>query len=88
MKRLIQLCLLTAGLTLTAGTVQANSMPIYMPHDSGLGKSQDGNDTGDNLALGSVSVAPEPETYLLFIIGGALMLFYSRRTVGTRTREF
>lgn len=61
----------------------AMPQPIYMPHDSGLGKSQDGTDDGSyDEALGSVSVAPEPATYILFLLGG-LMVIYSiqrRRT--------
>jgi hypothetical protein len=39
--------------------------PVQAEHDSGLGKSQDGNDN----ELGSVSVAPEPSTLLIFLLG-------------------
>lgn len=37
--------------------------PVHAEHDSGLGKSQDGNE------LGSVAVAPEPSTLLIFLLG-------------------
>lgn len=39
--------------------------PVQAEHDSGQGKSQDGNDN----ELGSVAVAPEPSTLLIFLLG-------------------
>ena len=47
-----------------AGTVHAS-------HDNGLGKSQDGKDH-----LSSVSVAPEPSTYWLFLVGTLMVAAY------------
>jgi hypothetical protein len=50
----------------------------HATHDSGQGKSQDG-------ALESISVAPEPSTFWLFLIGGlALATFgqYQRKDRG------
>ena len=37
--------------------------PVQASHDSGQGKSQDGNE------LGSVAVAPEPSTFWIFLLG-------------------
>ena len=45
-------------------------LSLQATHDNGLGKSQDGNDYD---ALASTAVAPEPETYLLFLIGLAVL---------------
>ena len=50
-------------------------LPIHATHDNGQGKSQDGS---DHEALGSTAVAPEPETYLLFLIGLAVLGMWFR----------
>lgn len=52
-------------------TLQAGvPLPVHATHDNGQGKSQDGS---DHDALGATAVAPEPETYLLFLIGMAVL---------------
>ena len=38
-------------------------------HDNGQGKSQDGGHGQDEHELGSVAVAPEPSTLLIFLLG-------------------
>ena len=45
-------------------------------HDQGLGKSQDGNDNTD---LSSLSVAPEPSTYWMFLLGTLGIAWYTKR---------
>ena len=47
-------------------------------HDNGLGKS---NDPGH---LEAPAVAPEPETYLLFLLGMAMLAAWSRASRRTR----
>ena len=42
------------------------SVPVQAEHDSGQGKSQDGQYDNE---LGSVAVAPEPSTLLIFVLG-------------------
>jgi len=66
------------------GTAWAEQVPtLYMPHDGGLGKSQDGKDNPTDPALGSISVAPEPETWALFGLGVLVMGFYLRTQART-----
>jgi hypothetical protein len=47
----------------------------HAEHDNGLGKSQDGQGTH----LESISVAPEPSTFWLFLAGTAMIAAYSLR---------
>lgn len=47
---------------------------VYAGHDPGQGKSQD----GPKDPLASVSVAPEPSTFWLFIAGAAAIAAYKR----------
>ena len=56
------------GATLLALTITSAA---YASHDNGLGKSQDGNDH-----LESVSVAPEPSTIWLFLVGSLMVAAY------------
>jgi len=63
--KLLQSAILTACLSSVA----------YAGHDNGQGKSQHpGNDP-----LESVSVAPEPSTYWLFLSGTLAILAFNRR---------
>jgi len=47
------------------------SSAVHAEHDNGQGKSQDD-------PLGSVSVAPEPSTFWLFLSGTLMIAAYSR----------
>jgi len=60
----LKVTLLAAGLT---GSVHA-------AHDNGQGNSQDGKNP-----LDSVSVAPEPSTFWLFLSGALAIAAYMRR---------
>lgn len=60
----LKAALLTAGL----------SGSVHAAHDSGQGKSKDGQGQ-----LDSVSVAPEPSTFWLFLSGSLAMAIYMRR---------
>ena len=51
-------------------------------HDSGLGKSQDEKDHNQ---LGSVAVAPEPSTFLIYLLG-SLGLAAAHRRKSTKRR--
>ena len=75
-KRMILASVLAFGLGSGVSALASYAPPIYAPHDSGLGKSQDGEDGSYDLS--SISVAPEPETYWLFLIGAAAMGWYLR----------
>jgi hypothetical protein len=68
--KLLQSALLTACISSVA----------YAEHDSGQGKSQDPNHD----PLESVSVAPEPSTYWLFLFGTLAIIAYGRR----KTKHF
>ena len=66
MKRL-RLLIVTALLTLSL------SSALHAEHDSGQGKSKDGNE------IGSVATAPEPETYWFFLASLLALAVLSRR---------
>jgi hypothetical protein len=69
MNEIITKLLQSALLTVCISTV------AYAEHDNGLGKSQDPNHD----PLASVSVAPEPSTYWLFLAGTLAIIAYNRR---------
>lgn len=52
------------------------AMPAHASHDNGQGKSQDGGQ------IGSTAVAPEPESYLLFLSG--LIVLYAWHRASAR----
>ena len=64
-KNLLKIALVTVIFTSAA----------YAEHDNGQGKSQDGSH--DKLA--SISVAPEPSAFWLFLTGTLAMAVYIRR---------
>jgi hypothetical protein len=63
------------AIILTVALNAVYSGTAHATHDSGQGKSQDGNDND----LASISVAPEPSTYWLFLAGSLAMVIYAKR---------
>lgn len=63
------------GKYLGAVLLTASLSTAYAAHDNGQGKSQD----HPKDALASVSVAPEPSTFWLFLAGSLAIALYSRR---------
>jgi hypothetical protein len=82
MKRLIAF-LIACWLALLPVALEASLVPTtHATHDNGLGKSND-HDPNNEKDMGDIAVAPEPETYWLFLMGVLVMFGYFRASGGS-----